>query len=51
MEVERLKRYKEKIDLIEKRLDEIIEWKKLFLSDEKSKLASYKAFIMDCLMK
>ena len=44
MEVSRLKRYKEKLNLIEKRLEEIIEWKGSFLSDEKSKLASYKAF-------
>lgn len=44
MQVERLKRYKDKLDLIEKRIDELIEWKGDFLSDEKSKLASYKAF-------
>ena len=44
MEINRLKRYKEKLDLIERRLDEVFEWKVLFLSDEKSKLASYKAF-------
>lgn len=44
MDIDRLKRYKEKLDLIEKRLDELIEWKESFLSDEKSKLASYKAF-------
>lgn len=44
MDTKRLKRYKEKLDLIEKRLDELTEWKESFLSDEKSKLASYKAF-------
>ena len=44
MQVDRLKRYKDKLDLIDKRIDELIEWKGDFLLDEKSKLASYKAF-------
>lgn len=44
MQVGRLKRYKDKLDLIEKRIDELNEWKGDYLSDEKSKLASYKAF-------
>lgn len=44
MQVDRLKRYKDKLDLIAKRIDELIEWKEDFLLNEKSKLASYKAF-------
>jgi len=44
MEKERLKRYKEKLDLINTRKDELGEWSDDFFSDEKTKLASYKAF-------
>ena len=48
MEKERLSRYKDKINLIEKRILEIGEWadisKKEFIQDEKTKLATYKAF-------
>lgn len=42
MEKERKVRYKEKIELAEKRISEIEEWTPL--DDEKTKLASYKAF-------
>lgn len=40
--MERKKRYQEKMELAEKRIGEIEEW--ISSSDEKSKLASYKAF-------
>ena len=40
--MERKKRYQEKTELAEKRIGEIEEW--ISSSDEKSKLASYKAF-------
>lgn len=46
--VERAKRYKEKLELIDKRTGEIEAWlpklEKTFLADEKTKLAIYKAF-------
>ena len=48
MDVERLERHKDKINLIEKRIEQISEWINLdvddFVSDEKTKLAVYKAF-------
>jgi len=48
MDVERLERYRDKINLIEKRIEQISEWINLdvddFVSDEKTKLAVYKAF-------
>ena len=44
METDRLKRYKDKIDLILERKTEIREWSGDFLEDKKSMLASYKAF-------
>lgn len=44
METDRLKRYKDKIDLILERKTEIKEWSGDFLEDKKSMLASYKAF-------
>jgi len=44
METDRLKRYKDKIDLILERKTEINEWSGDFLDDKKSMLASYKAF-------
>ena len=48
MDVERLERYKDKINLIEKRIEQISEWINLdvddFVSDEKTKLAVCKAF-------
>ncbi len=44
MDVMRLKRFKDKLGLIENRVANISEWKEDFLSDEKSKLACYKAF-------
>lgn len=44
MDTNRLKRYKEKLNLIDKRLEEVSEWKDYLLSEEKSKLATYKAF-------
>lgn len=48
MDAERLKRYKEKIDLIEERMGDLNEWLNIdleeFLGDKKTKLASYKAF-------
>jgi len=40
---ERLKRYIEKINHIEKRVSEFEEWKVEFFEDEKTKLACYKA--------
>lgn len=48
MDEDRLKRYWDKIDLISKRSAEINEWtaipSKDFIADEKTKLATYKAF-------
>ena len=48
MDQERRNRYKDKIDLIEKRIQEIEEWtdisSKEFVEDERTKLATYKAF-------
>lgn len=48
MDEDRTKRYWDKINLISKRSDEIREWTapppKDFISDEKTKLATYKAF-------
>jgi uncharacterized protein YutE (UPF0331/DUF86 family) len=44
MDAARLKRYKEKMELISKRTDEIDEWESEFLEDEKTQLACYKAF-------
>lgn len=48
IEAGRAKRYKDKLELIGIRTDEIREWlpksEKAFLSDEKTKLAIYKAF-------
>lgn len=41
---ERLERYKQKLDLISLRKDELEEWSKDFFKEEKSKLACYKAF-------
>jgi len=48
MNTDRLNRYKEKIDIIEKRIQEVEEWSDIssdeFLLDERTKLATYKAF-------
>jgi len=48
MDEERLKRYWDKINLISKRSAEINEWTAIppkdFITDEKTKLATYKAF-------
>jgi len=48
MEEDRLKRYWDKINLISKRSDEIRKWTGIrsedFIGDEKTKLATYKAF-------
>lgn len=48
MNLERIDRYKDKMDLIEKRIQEIEEWTDItreeFLEDERTKLAVYKAF-------
>ncbi|MCX6664559.1 MAG: DUF86 domain-containing protein [Euryarchaeota archaeon] len=48
MDIERRDRYKDKLELIEKRLQEIEEWTDIssedFISDERTKLATYKAF-------
>ena len=48
MEENRLKRYQDKIDLILRRMEEINEWadinSKDFINDERTKLATYKAF-------
>jgi len=48
MEKERLLRYKDKLNLMQKRSQEIEEWTDLsstaFVKDEKTKLATYKAF-------
>ena len=48
MDTERRNRYKDKIELIEKRIQEIEEWtdiiKEEFIEDERTKLATYKAF-------
>lgn len=48
MDRERCDRYKDKLELIEKRLQEIEEWTDIsseeFIYDEKTKLATYKAF-------
>ena len=43
LDLNRSKRYKDKISLAEKRLDEIDDWKSDFHKDDKSKLACYKA--------
>jgi len=49
MKVERIKRYKDKINVIMRRSENISEWireygEEDFLRDEKTKLATYKAF-------
>ena len=48
MDTQRYNRYKDKIDLIEKRIQEIDEWADIsaeeFIQDERTKLATYKAF-------
>lgn len=44
MDIARLRRYKDKLDLISKRKSEINEWKEAFLEDTKTSLAVYKAF-------
>lgn len=48
MDTDRLNRYKEKIDIIEKRIQEAEEWSDIssdkFVQDERTKLATYKAF-------
>ncbi len=48
MDEKRVKRYGDKVNLIVKRIDEISEWVDTsledFLDDEKTKLATYKAF-------
>lgn len=60
MDIERAKRYKDKINIILKRNDEINDWiggydPEDFIYDEKTKLATYKAFqeiveaSMDCI--
>ena len=60
MEIERAKRYRDKINIILKRNDEINDWIggydiEDFIHDEKTKLATYKAFqeiveaSMDCI--
>jgi uncharacterized protein YutE (UPF0331/DUF86 family) len=43
MEEARIKRYLDKITLIEKRMNEFYEWSRDFYTDEKTKLACYKA--------
>ena len=43
MEEARIKRYLDKITLIEKRMNEFYEWSGDFHTDEKTKLACYKA--------
>lgn len=60
MEIERAKRYRDKMNIILKRNDEINDWiggynSEDFVHDEKTKLATYKAFqeiveaSMDCI--
>lgn len=49
MEIERIKRYKDEIDLIKERINDTKEWignvsMKDFMEDKKLKLATYKAF-------
>lgn len=48
MEIERIKRYKDKMDLIEERINDLNEWLtvsfEIFMKDKKLRLASYKAF-------
>jgi len=44
MDAARLRRYKEKLDLIGLRLREFEEWSGVMLTSEKDKLASYKCF-------
>lgn len=48
MEEDRLKRYWDKVNLVSKRSDEIRKWTGIrsedFIGDEKTKLATYKAF-------
>lgn len=44
METGRLKRYKDKMDLISKRIAQVEEWQGEILEEEKTMLASYKAF-------
>lgn len=43
MDETRIKRYLDKINLIEKRMNEFYSWSSEFLVDEKTKLACYKA--------
>lgn len=48
MDTQRRDRYKDKLELIQKRIQEIEEWTEIsseeFIHDEKTKLATYKAF-------
>lgn len=48
MDIERAKRYKEKLNFISERLEDIEEWTSIdvsdFISDKKTRLATYKAF-------
>jgi uncharacterized protein YutE (UPF0331/DUF86 family) len=48
MDTDRRDRYKDKLELIEKRLQEVEEWTAVsseeFIEDERTKLATYKAF-------
>lgn len=44
MEANRLKRFRDKLEWIETRVGEVQDWKVAFLTDEKTKLACYKAF-------
>ncbi len=49
MKIERASRYKDKLSLISKRVEQIESWLSLvspeeFLEDDKTRLASYKAF-------
>ncbi|MEK6950227.1 MAG: DUF86 domain-containing protein [Nanoarchaeota archaeon] len=43
MDLARLKRYKDKLNLVSRRIQEIQEWQEDFLKQEKDKLACYKA--------
>jgi len=44
MDETRLKRYRDKLNIIAKRIEQIEEWMDDFTKDEKTKLAIYKAF-------
>lgn len=52
MDIDRLKRYKDKIEHAEKRMNEINEWIDEFEDSEKTMLACYKAFeeVVECCM-